>query len=422
MKQNNNQSHRTMKTILTTLLVSLTFFTTQSQNPVFDTKRLTQINKWIESDVKNGEMQGAIVMIADKNKTLYTYVGGYSDIETKRNLLENDFFKIASMSKVITTVAILQLHERGLFDLSDQISKYLPEFKNPKVLDNCKKKTDSLENTNNEITIRQLLNHTSGYAYGGTKISKLYKDNGIHFFHPKANNLMEFMLKLSKMPLTAQPGERFTYGPSTDILGYLIEKLTNKDLESYFNEHLFKPLEMHDTGFNSHRNETTRLVRTYRLDKTGKLVLLNKPEDLDKNNPEKVFMGGSGLISTAEDYLKFCKMLLNDGKYKKTRILSRKTIELMTRNQINTIKYPKGYNNLLGEGNTFGFGLNIITAEGSKNELYSEGSYLWEGSYSTSFIVDPREGFTAVIMTQIGGIKSLEIRRKFRKYIYSALE
>ena len=411
-----------MKTLFTITLAFLAFLKLQGQNPTFDVNRLTEINKWIESDVEKGEMQGAIVMIADKDKTLYSYVGGNSDVETRRALLKNDFFKIASMSKVITTVAVLQLYEKGLFDLNDPISNYLPEFKNAKVLDFEEEKTDSLKSTNIDVTIKQLLNHTSGYAYGGPKISKLYKENNIHFFNPEGNDLMEFMQKLSKMPLTALPGEKFTYGPSTDILGYLIEKLTKESLESYFDEHIFKPLEMYNTGFNSHRGKTVNLVRTYKLDKTNGLMPLNKPEDLDENTPTKVYMGGSGLISTAEDYLKFCQMLLNDGKYKRVRILSRKTIELMTRNQINTLEYPKGYNRLLGEGNTFGFGVNVITANGSNNELYSEGSYFWEGSYSTSFIVDPKEGFTAVIMTQIAGLKSLDIRRKFRKYIYSALE
>ncbi len=411
-----------MKTLFTVILSLLTLFTVQGQNPTFDTNRLTEINQWIEKDVENGEIQGAVVMIADKDKILYSFVGGTSDIETKRQLQKNDFFKIASMTKVITTVAILQLYEKGLIDLSDPISKYLPEFKNVKVLSSEEHKTDSLVNANSEVTIKQLLNQTSGYAYGGLKISKLYNESNIDFSNPEGNSLGEFMEVLSKMPLTSQPGEKFTYGPSTDILGYLIEKLTNMDLEAYYKAYIFEPLEMHSTGFNAHSSDTRRLVETYKLNETGKLVLFNKPEDFDKGKTTKVFMGGSGLISTAEDYLKFCQMLLNNGKYKNMRILSRKSIELMTQNQIQDLLYPEGYNRLLGKGNTFGFGVNIITEKGSVNELYSIGSYFWEGAYSTSFIIDPKEGFTAIIMTQIGGSKSLEIRKKFRKFVYSALK
>ncbi|WP_430409391.1 serine hydrolase domain-containing protein [Kordia sp.] len=411
-----------MKTLFTVVLTLLTLGTIQGQNPVFDADRLSEINKWIEKDVKNGELQGAIVMISDKNNILYSFVGGTSDIETKRKLQKNDFFKIASMTKVITTVAILQLYEKGLFDLSDPISKYLPEFKDVKVLRSEENKTDTLVNANSEVTIKQLLNQTAGYAYGGPKISKRYKENNIRFFNPEGSNLEEFMQQFSKMPLTAQPGEKFTYGPSTDILGYLIEKLTNKDLETYYKESIFEPLEMYSTGFNAHRSETIKLVKTYKIDKTGTLVLLNKAEDFDKNKTAKVYMGGSGLISTAEDYLKFCQMLLNNGNYKNVNIVSRKSIELMTQNQIQDLVYPKGYNRILGKGNTFGFGVNVVTEKGSMNELYSIGSYFWEGSYSTSFIIDPKEGFTAIIMTQIGGLKSLDIRKKFRKFVYSALK
>ncbi len=410
-----------MKTILTIALTLLTFLTLQSQNPVFNTERLTKINKWIEADVQKGEMQGAIIMIADKDKMLYSYVGGNSDIETKRSLQKEDYFKIASMTKVVTTVAILQLYEKGMFDINDPISKYLPEFKTTKIFSSEEKKSDSLIDTKHQITIRQLLNHTSGYAYGGPKVSKIYMENGINFFNPKESNLKAFMQNLSNMPLTAEPGTKFTYGPSTDILGYLIEKLTNTDLETYFKDYILKPLEMHNTGFNSHRNETEKLVRTYGL-KEGDLKSINKPEDFDSKSKVTVYMGGSGLISTANDYLNFCQMLLNNGEFKNKRILSRKSIELMTKNQINVLKYPKDYDRLLGKGNTFGFGVNIITEEGKGNELYSKGSYFWEGSYSTSFIVDPKEGFTAILMTQIGGLKSLEIRKKFRTYIYSSLE
>jgi len=411
-----------MKTIFTITLTLLSFFNLLSQNPVFDTERLTEINKWIESDVEKGEMQGVIIMIANKDKILYSCIIGNSDIETQRPIQKNDYFKIASMTKVVTTVAILQLYEKGLFDLSNPISKYLPEFEKIKVLNSEKNKTDSLVAAKSQITIKQLLSQTSGYVYGSPKISKLYKENGISFFNPEENSLEEFMQNLSKMPLAEEPDTKFTYGPSTDILGYLIEKLTNKNLEAYYIDNIFKPLEMNNTGFNSHRSETEKLVRTYRLDKEGNLMQLNKPKDFEQKNTTKIFMGGSGLISTANDYLNFCQMLLNNGKYKNKRILSRKSIELMTKNQINMLKYPEKYNRLLGEGNVFGFGVNVITTEGSNNELYSEGSYFWEGSYSTSFIVDPKEGFTAVLMTQIGGLKSLEIRKKFRKFIYSALE
>lgn len=406
-----------MKLFFTIVFTTIFYFTSQGQNASFDKTRLLEINKWITSDVKSGKMQGAIVLITNKEGVLYSYVGGVSDVKTKRSLKKDDYFKLASMTKVITTVAVMQLYEKGLFDLDDPISKYLPEFKDLKVLE-----TDSLVPAKKQITIKHLLNQTSGYAYGGPKISELYKEKKISFFNPKEDSLEAFIKKLSQMPLVAQPGEKFTYGPSTDILGYFIERLSNIDLETYYVENIFKPLQMHNTGFNIHKEETDRLVRAYGYGKENNLIAANSKKDFDRNHRTKVLMGGSGLISTAHDYLKFCQMLLHNGTYKEKKILSRKSIELMTKNQVENIKYPKGFNSILGENNTFGFGVNIITEPGSTNELYSVGSYFWEGSYSTSFIVDPKEGFTAVLMTQIGGKKSLKIRKKFRKYIYSSLK
>ncbi len=407
-----------MKTSITVIILVLTVsIYTYAQTPTFD--NLKQIDAWLQKDIDQQKLQGAIVMVATKEGVIYKTKQGVSNIESQREIQYGDYFKIASLSKMITTVAALQLYEKGYFDLDDPIENYLPEFKDLKVIDQTSEEYQLIE-SKQKVTVRHLLNHTAGFTYDGPVISKIYKEKQLSFFNPTQKDLKTFMEILGTTPLVHQPGEKFTYGPSTDILGFLIESLTNQSLEAYYKEYIFTPLQMNETGFNTHKTHIDRLVRSYSL-KKDTLKPINKKVDLDTEVYNRVFMGGSGLISTAADYIKFCQMLLNNGNYKGNKIISRKSIEMMTSNQIGALDYPKGFHPILGKGNKFGFGVNIITEEGKNNELYSKGSYYWEGAYTTTMIADPKEGFVALLMTQMGGRASLKIRKDFRKTIYSAL-
>lgn len=412
-----NQMQRVL--ILFTILFNFSL-TSEAQNPEFE--NLKNIDNWLESNIKDSNLSGATVLIADKSKFIYSITVGKSNLESKRELQPNDYFKIASLSKVITTVAVMKLYEDGYFDLDDPIEKYMPIFKNTKVI---KRQDDSenftLENANTKITIRHLLNQTAGFAYDGPIISKLYKEKNLSFFNPSHENLSSFMNDLSSIPIIHQPGKKFTYGPSTDILGYLIETVTNQNLATYLNKNIFIPLQMTGTGFDAHRQDINRLARSYSK-KDNILKAINKELDLKENHKIKVSMGGSGLVSTSTDFMRFCQMLLNNGVYQNKRIISRKSIEMMTTNQIGDIDYPQGFYPILGKDNKFGFGLNVITKKGEINELYSQGSYYWEGAYSTTFIIDPKEGFAALMMTQLGGRQSLRVRKDFRKTVYKTLK
>ena len=405
--------------ILFTILFSFSLIS-EAQNPEFE--NLKNIDNWLESNIKNSNLSGATVLIADKSKLIYSITVGKSNLESQRELQPNDYFKIASLSKVITTVAVMKLYEDGYFDIDDPIKKYMPIFKNTKVIN---RQDDSenytLENTSKKITIRHLLNQTAGFAYDGPIISKLYKEKKISFFNPTHESLSNFMKDLSSMPIVHEPGEKFTYGPSTDILGYLIETVTNQNLETYLRNNIFIPLHMTGTGFDAHRQDINRLVRSYSK-KDNILKSINKELDLKENHKTKVSMGGSGMVSTSSDFMRFCQMLLNDGVYENKRIISRKSIEMMTTNQIGDIDYPQGFHPILGKDNKFGFGLNVITKKGEINEFYSQGSYYWEGAYSTTFIIDPKEGFAALMMTQLGGRQSLKVRKDFRKSVYKTLK
>lgn len=410
-----------MRRALFLFTIACSFYqSTEAQNPEFE--NLKTIDTWLQSNINDNNLSGAVILIADKDNILYATNKGKSNLESHRDMEVNDYFKIASLSKVITTVAIMKLYEDGNFDLDDPIELYLPIFKDTKVIiEDRSSENYTLESTEKKITIRQLLNQTAGFAYDGPIISKLYKEKSLSFSNPTHESLSSFMKDLSSMPIVHQPGEKFTYGPSTDVLGYLIEVVTDQNLEIYLEQNIFEPLGMVSTGFDAHRQSIDRLVRAYSK-KGDSLKGINKELDLKKEYKTKVFMAGSGLISTASDYIRFCQMLLNNGIYEDKRILSRKSIEMMTTNQIGGIDYPKGFYPILGKGNKFGFGLNIITENGTFNECYSEGSYYWEGAYSTTFIIDPKEGFAALMMTQLGGWHSLKVRKDFRKSVYKTLK
>lgn len=388
----------------------------------FSVDRLERLDQWISSMVEQNVIAGATVMISRKGKLAYSESFGKSNVESQRDMTTNDLFKIASMSKVITSVAVLQMYEKGLFLLDDPISKYIPELEKMEVLSSFNEADSTFTTVPSKtpITIRHLLTHTSGISYGGEKISKIKAKQGIDDISMFSNTLEQFVIAISKVPLAHQPGESWTYGYSTDILGYLIEKISGKSLSDYLETNLFIPLGMSSTGFNISNNDYSRYAQLYGS-RAGELIPIMSPDHhLPKDKKVTLFKGGSGLVSSPEDYMRFAQMLHNGGKFNGKRIIGKKTIELMTTNQIGTLNYPEDMLRLLGSENKFGLGVNVVTESGSKNELYSAGSYYWEGMYTTSFIVDPKEDLVAVFMIQIGTRKPL--REKFRLMLYQALD
>lgn len=388
----------------------------------FSVDRLERLDQWISSMVEQNVIAGATVIISRKGKLAYSESFGKSNVDSQRDMTTNDLFKIASMSKVITSVAVLQMYEKGLFLLDDPISKYITELEKMEVLSSFNEADSTFTTVPSKTptTIRHLLTHTSGISYGGEKISKIKAKQGIDDISMFSNTLEQFVMAISKVPLAHQPGESWTYGYSTDILGYLIEKISGKSLSDYLETNLFIPLGMSSTGFNISNDDYSRYVQLYGS-KGGKLIpIMNPKHHLPKDKKVTLFMGGSGLVSSPEDYMRFAQMLHNGGKFNGKRIIGKKTIELMTTNQIDTLNYPEDMLRLLGTKNKFGLGVNVVTESGSKNELYSAGSYYWEGMYATSFIVDPKEDLVAVFMIQIGTRKPL--REKFRLMLYQALD
>jgi CubicO group peptidase (beta-lactamase class C family) len=312
----------------------------------------------------------------------------------------------------------MMLFEEGKFLLDDPISKYIPEFANPTVLDkfNVKDSSYTTIKANREITIRDLLTHTSGIDYAGIgseNMKAIYAKAGIPIgFESERIFLGDKMRKLGRLPLVHQPGERFTYGLNVDVLGYLVEVLSGESLADYFQKHIFEPLGMNDTYFYLPASKVNRLVKVTAEDKNHHLV--NTTSDF-VDYPVKgktYYSGGAGLSSTVKDYATFLQMLLNKGEYNGKRLLARRTVDLMTSNQIGDLNLGR---------NKFGLGFEITTANGQANLGISEGSFSWGGYFATTYWADPKEHLVCLLFLQQSPFSHSEISDKFKALVYQSL-
>lgn len=380
--------------------------------------RLARIDKMLQQGIDSGWLAGAVGFIARDEKIVYYKSFGVSDIETKTVMHRDDIFRIASQTKAITSVAVMMLLEEGKFLLDDPISKYIPEFANPRVLDqyNEKDTTYTTVPANREITIRDLLTHTSGIDYAGIgskPMNAIYAKSGIPMgFVSNKIILGDKIRALGKLPLVHQPGQRFTYGLNLDVLGYLVEVLSGENLDQYLHKHIFEPLGMDDTYFYLPASKYDRLVKVSAEDKNHHL---KNTLEAFVNYPLAVgtyFSGGAGLCSTIKDYAIFLQMLLNKGEYNGKRLLARRTIELMTTNQIGEFNFGR---------DKFGLGFQITTAFGQAKLGVSEGSFAWGGYFATNFWADPKEKLVCLLFRQQIFVSHPEIEDKFKVMVYQAL-
>ena len=392
----------------------------------FSVERLNRIDNMIKRYIDAGKMNGATALIARNGKIVYYRGFGYDDKENKKPMKRDAIFRIASQTKAITSVAVMILFEEGKFLLDDPLSKYIHSFKNPQVLDKFNE-ADSTYTTvpaKREVTIRDLLNHTSGIGYaqiGSKESNAIYAKNNIRSFYGQGSkSLAEDMQKLGTLPLMHNPGEKFTYGLNTDVLGYLVEVVSEMSLDDFFKKKIFGPLGMKDTYFYIPPEKQNRLATTYYPDSTGKLQKL--PDEYYDNGQIKInfpktngsyFSGGAGLSSTVYDYAIFLQMLLNGGEYDGKRILSRHTIKMMITNQLGDISSD--------EKNTFGLGFSIVSNEDSGKEPVSVGTYSWGGIYSTDYWADPEEKIVGLIFKQFWNDPAQETNQKFKVMTYAAL-
>jgi CubicO group peptidase (beta-lactamase class C family) len=383
----------------------------------FSSQRLQRINKVMQQYVEDGKIAGMVTLVARKGKIVHHEAFGMIDIENKKPMSKDAMFRIASMSKPVTCVAVMILYEQGKFLLNDPVSKYIPEFAKPQVLVRTAS-TDAFktEPARREITIRHLLNHTSGITYDDGPLGKIYKEAGIATgLNPAKGTIADLVKKLAKLPLISHPGEECHYGLSIDVLGYLVEIISGKDLDTFCRDEIFEPLQMNDTYFILPKEKLPRLARMYRMSKSGKL----EKDAIDPNflTEQTLFFGGAGLISTASDYARFAQMILNGGELDGVRIISRKTVELMTSNSIGDRYAPFRYNT----GDKMGYGFGIRTERGEFDELESIGIYGWDGAFFTRFWIDPKEQIVAVFLSQMNNYWSADMATKYRVLVYQGI-
>jgi CubicO group peptidase (beta-lactamase class C family) len=380
-------------------------------------QRLARIDSVMQQYVGEKKVPGVVVLIARKGKVAYQKSFGKIDIEENASMGTDAMFRIASMSKPIACTAVMILYEQGRFLLNDPISKYIPEFAKPRVLiPGIDGGADTFVPAKQEITVRNLLNHTSGLTYGDGPLSKYYKEAGIATgLAPTETTIGDMVKKLARMPLISQPGEEEHYGLSIDVLGCLVEVLSGKDFNTFCKEQIFQPLQMNDTCFVLPKEKLPRLARLYRMNKSGQL----EKDATDPNflTRQTFFSGGAGLISTASDYARFAQMILNDGQLDGVRILSRKTVELMTTNSLGGLYAPFRYNT----GDKMGYGFGIRTERGQFDELESLGIIGWDGAFFTRFWIDPKEQLVGVFMAQMNNYWSADLATKYRVLVYQAI-
>jgi len=370
------------------------------------TERLQRIDKMLQQSIDSGWTAGAVGFIARNGRIIYNKAFGVSDIETKTPMQTDNIFRIASQTKAIVSIAVMMLFEEGKFLLDDPISKYIPEYAHPQILDqfNEKDTTYTTIPARREITIRDLLTHTSGIEYSGIGspvMRAIYTKGGVSGdFGSDKDIIGEEMKALGKMPLVHQPGERWTYGLNVDVLGYLVEVLSGEGLDLYLKSHIFEPLGMADTWFYLPAEMHSRLVKVNTEDRNRRVTEMPPGYFNYPLLNGTYFSGGAGLSSTTKDYAKFLQMLLNKGEYRGKRLLSRRTVELITANQIGDLNRNR---------NKFGLGFEITTAFGQAELGISEGSFSWGGYFGTTYWADPRERLVCLLFMQQSPLSHGEI-------------
>ncbi len=388
-------------------------------------ERLGRIDRAVEQAIDNGEIPGAVALIVKDGETAYHKAFGYSDIASGKSMETDTIFRIASMSKAITSVGAMILYEQGRFRLNDPVEKYLPEFADMRVVSSVTDDGLVAETVPAAASIRiiDLLTHTSGisYPFVTSNVQKAYVQAGVIDGLTVANvTLAAQMALLVEQPLLAEPRGKFVYGLNTDVLGYLIESVSGMPLDRFIATHITGPLGMDDTHFYLPPGERDRLATLYAYVEGRGLVESDGTEsDIKLDDPDypskgamTYFSGGAGLSSTAGDYARFCLMLLNDGALDGTRILGRKSVELMRAARIDwdDDQVPE-----------FGLGFHVVNDLGREGELGSEGTFSWGGAFYTSFWIDPEENLVAVFMSQVRPARS-DIDQTFSTLVYQALQ
>ena len=386
----------------------------------FSSERLLRVNSLMRRYVESGKFAGAVTCVARRGQVAHFETFGHQNLETKTPMMQDSIFRIYSMTKPIASVALMMLYEEALFNLTDAVSQYIPVFKDVKVWS----ADSTLEPLVRPITIQDLLRHTAGLSYGGYEetqlpVDKLYDEADL--FNRNINN-EEMAVRIASLPLMCQPGTRWHYSVATDVVGHLVEVLSGKPLSDFMQENIFDPLGMVDTAFHIDPSKLGRFCTLYGKTPDSDFDVLDLPDSSEYLPPLILHSGGSGLVSTASDYLQFARCILNKGEVDGIRLLGPKTVELMICNHLPQALLPiafEGSEPMLGMG--FGLGFGVMLDAAQSGVMGSVGDHSWGGYAETFFWIDPQEDLIAILMTQYMPSQRYPIRKEFRTAVYQAL-
>lgn len=384
-------------------------------------ERLARIAPVMQSYIDEKKLAGILTLIARRGKVAHCETYGMQDIEANKPMQVDTIFRIYSMTKTIVSVAAMMLYEENKFHLDDPVTKYIPAFKKLKVYAGPDFTGLKLVDLERDMIIRDLFIHTAGLSYGffeDTPVDKLYRQAKVLY----SENTLETMIeKLADIPLQYQPGRTWRYSVATDVLGYLIQIIANTSLDTLLEERIFKPLGMQETAFYVPEGKHDRFAVNYTLAKEGGLKVLDHPSTSQFSAPRPFLSGGGGLTSTTADYLRFAQMMLNQGHLDGTRLLSRKTVELMTLNHLRPDQMPISLGGNIFKGYGFGLGVRVLVDVAQSQMISSLGSYGWSGAANTYYWIDPQEEMVGMVMTQFMPSGHYPLSRDFRALATQAI-
>lgn len=388
--------------------------------PALSGDRLDRLSRTLDAYVSAGDLAGGVALVLKDGNVVYSHAFGHRDRESGSLMRPDTIFRIASQTKALVSVAIMMLQEEGRLVLADPVGKFLPEFKETTVAVPREGGGYDVVKAKRPITIRDLLTHTAGIGYGGGLASDRWKAAGIEgwYFADRDEPIASTVSRMAALPFEAHPGERWVYGYAVDILGVVVERVSGHTLDEFLQSRIIGPLKMRDTHFYLPPAKRERLATVYTRKAGGSLEPAPSPggmigQGAYAEGPRKSYSGGAGLLSTAPDYARFLQMLLNGGELDGVRILSPKSVELMTVDHLDGIAYRPG------EG--FGLGFSLLKDLGARGTPGTKGEFGWGGAYHSTYWVDPGERLVVVYFTQLIPSGTVDDYAKFRALLYAAL-
>ena len=386
----------------------------------FSDVRLERLSELLNSYSEQQRISGGVALVLRDGKAVFFESFGKRDVEADADMPKDAIFRIASQTKAIVSVGVLVLQEEGHLLISDPVSKYLPEFANTKVAVRYDDGGYDVVDSKRQITIRDLLMHTAGIGYGWGVAADQWKEAGIQgwYFADRDEPIRETVRRIATLPMDDHPGEKFVYGYATDILGAMIEEISGMKLDMFLSEKILSPLKMNDTHFYLSMKKIDRLATVYSATTDRGIVRAADPggavgQGHYVNGPRMSFSGGAGYLSTATDYARFLQMLLNGGELDGARILSPKSVELMTIDHLHDIEFRDGVG--------MGLGFDIVLDVGSRGTQGSMGDFGWGGAYHSTYWVSPKDRLVVVFFTQLLPATGSDIHGKLRTMIYQAM-